>query len=317
MDTPRHFLDIDVVDASDLRAILDDSRRMKAARREGGRAGPDDRAPCAGRLLAMIFEKASTRTRVSFDVAMRQLGGESLLLRGEEMQLGRGETIGDTARVLSRYVDAIMIRTSAHANLLEMAAHATVPVVNGLTDRTHPCQVMADVMTFEEHRGPLAGRAVAWCGDGNNMATTWMHAAASFGFELRLACPPELAPSPSELESATARGGRIRLARGPEDAVAGADCVITDAWVSMGDGEAERRRALLAPYRVDERLMSRAGADAVFMHCLPAHRGEEVTDAVIDGPRSVVWDEAENRLHVQKGILAWCLSRPRRPEPAR
>ena len=273
MDTPRHFLDIDVVDASDLRAILDDSRRMKAARREGGRAGPDGRAPCAGRLLAMIFEKASTRTRVSFDVAMRQLGGETLLLRGEEMQLGRGETIGDTARVLSRYVDAIMIRTSAHANLLEMAAHATVPVVNGLTDRTHPCQVMADVMTFEEHRGPLAGRAVAWCGDGNNMATTWMHAAASFGFELRLACPPELAPSSSELESATARGGRIRIAHGPEDAVAGADCVITDAWVSMGDGEAERRRALLAPYRVDERLMSRAGADAVFMHCLPAHRG--------------------------------------------
>ncbi len=311
MDTPRHFLDIDAVDTPDLRAILDDSLCMKAARQGRGQAEPDDGAPRAGRLLAMIFEKASTRTRVSFDVAMRQLGGQSLILRGEDMQLGRGETIGDTACVLSRYVDAIMIRTSTHENLLEMAAHATVPVINGLTDRTHPCQVMADVMTFEEHRGPLAGRAVAWCGDGNNMARTWMHASAKFGFELRVACPPELAPPPSELESAPEKGGRIqvRVVRDPEEAVEGADCVVTDAWMSMGDNELERERRhdLLAPYRVDERLMSRARPDAVFMHCLPAHRGEEVTDAVIDGPRSVVWDEVENRLHVQKGILAWCL----------
>ena len=308
MDIPRHFLDIDVVDASDLRAILDDSLRRKAARRGRGQVELDDDPPCVGRLLAMIFEKASTRTRVSFDVAIRQLGGESLLLRGEDTQLGRGETIGDTARVLSRYVDAIMLRTSAHENLLEMAAHATVPVINGLTDRTHPCQVLADIMTFEEHRGPLARRVVAWCGDGNNMATTWMHASASFDFELRLACPPELAPSPSELESAAGKGGRVLVTQNPEEAVESADCVITDTWVSMGDDELERRHNLLAPYRVDERLMSRAHKDAVFMHCLPAHRGEEVTDAVIDGPQSVVWDEAENRLHVQKGILAWCLS---------
>ena len=224
------------------------------------------------------------------------------------MQLGRGESVADTARVLSRYVDAIMIRTSAHESLLEMAAHATVPVINGLTDRTHPCQVMADVMTFEEHQGPIGQRVVAWCGDGNNMATTWMHASARFDFELRLACPPELRPSPVELDMASEAGARIHVTQDPDQAVSGADCVITDTWVSMGQDEAERHHNLLAPYRVDERLMALARPDAVFMHCLPAHRGEEVTDAVIDGPQSVVWDEAENRLHVQKGILAWCLS---------
>ena len=307
MDDPRHFLDIDAVNAVKLRDILDNSMRMKSGRQGRGQVDPEEDAPCAGRLLAMIFEKPSTRTRVSFDVAMRQLGGQSLLLRGDDMQLGRGESIGDTARVLSRYVDAIMIRTSAHENLQEMATHATVPVINGLTDRTHPCQVMADVMTFEEHRGPIAGRVVAWCGDGNNMATTWMHASASFDFELRLACPPELAPSAIELSKANGNGGRVVVMHDPDEAVVNADCVITDTWVSMGDDESERRHNLLAPYRVDDRLMSRAQEDAVFMHCLPAHRGEEVTQAVIDGPQSLVWDEAENRLHVQKGILVWCL----------
>ena len=308
MAAPQHFLDIDSVDAAKLREILDNSTRMKAGRLGRGQVDPDDDTPCSGRLLAMIFEKPSTRTRVSFDVAMRQLGGQSLLLRGDDMQLGRGESIGDTARVLSRYVDAIMIRTTAHENLLEMAAHATIPVINGLTDRTHPCQVMADVMAFEEHRGPIAGHVVAWCGDGNNMATTWMHASASFNFELRVACPPELAPSEAELELATTNGAHIVVTHDPNEAVANSDCVITDTWVSMGDDESARRHNLLAPYRVDERLMSCARQDAVFMHCLPAHRGEEVTDAVIDGPQSIVWDEAENRLHVQKGILVWCLS---------
>lgn len=308
MDDPLHFLDIDAVDAVELRGILDNSVRMKSGRQGRGQVDPEEDTPCADRLLAMIFEKPSTRTRVSFDVAMRQLGGQSLLLRGDDMQLGRGESIGDTARVLSRYVDAIMIRTSAHENLQEMAKHATIPVINGLTDRTHPCQVMADVMTFEERRGPIAGRVVAWCGDGNNMATTWMHASASFDFELRLACPTELAPSAIELNKANGNGGHVVVVDDPDEAVANSDCVITDTWVSMGDDESERRHNLLAPYRVDDRLMSRAQEDAVFMHCLPAHRGEEVTQAVIDGPQSIVWDEAENRLHVQKGILAWCLS---------
>ena len=308
MHGPQHFLDIDAVEASKLRGILDSAVRMKSARQGRGQVEPDDSTPCAGRLLAMIFEKPSTRTRVSFDVAMRQLGGESLLLRSDDMQLGRGESIGDTARVLSRYVDAIMIRTSAHENLQEMAEQATIPVINGLTDRTHPCQVLADVMTFEEHRGPISNRVVAWCGDGNNMATTWMHASARFNFQLRLACPPELSPSPTELAKAKEDGAHILVTHDPEEAVSNADCVITDTWVSMGDDEAARRHTLLVPYRVDERLMAQAQDDAVFMHCLPAHRGEEVTEAVIDGPQSIAWDEAENRRHVQKCILAWCIS---------
>jgi ornithine carbamoyltransferase len=308
MDSPMHFLDIDVLAPETLRSILDDSARRKTDRIGRGQAEPDPGKPLAGRLLAMVFEKPSTRTRVSFDVAMRQLGGETLLLQGSEMQLGRGETIADTARVLSRYVDAIMIRTSAHDNLLEMANHATVPVINGLTDRSHPCQVMADILTFEEHRGPIRGRAVAWCGDGNNMATTWMHAAVRFGVDLRLACPPELMPAERELAWARANGARVMVTTDPEEAVQAADCVITDTWVSMGDRESERRHNLLAPYRVTRRLMSRARRDALFMHCLPAHRGEDVDAEVIDGPQSVVWDEAGNRLHVQKGILAWCLA---------
>jgi ornithine carbamoyltransferase len=262
----------------------------------------------------MIFEKPSTRTRVSFEVGIRQLGGDAVILTPNDTQLGRGETIADTARVLSRYVDAIMIRTTSHARLMEMAAHASVPVINGLTERTHPCQVMADVMTFEEHRGSIAGRTVAWSGDGNNMAGSWIQAAARFDFTLRLACPPELAPPTEILGWARGAGARVVVTHDPRTAIADADAVVTDTWVSMDQESAaarlgrENRHNMLAPYRVDAALMAHARPDALFMHCLPAHRGEEVTDEVIDGPQSVVWDEAENRLHVQKGILAWCMA---------
>ena len=255
----------------------------------------------------MIFEKPSTRTRVSFDVGMRQLGGETLFLSGTEMQLGRAETIGDTAKVLSRYVDAIMIRTTDHSRLLELAEHATVPVINALTDDTHPCQIMADIMTFEEHRGPIRGRTVAWTGDANNVLVSWMHAADRFEFELRVATPPELRPKKWVLDWIKSSGAAIQVGTDPEKAVKGADCVVTDTWVSMGDRSANRRHNLLKRYQVNARLMAKAKADALFMHCLPAHRGEEVTDAVIDGPQSVVFDEAENRLHAQKSIIAWCM----------
>ncbi|UCH73063.1 MAG: ornithine carbamoyltransferase [Rhodospirillales bacterium] len=297
---PRHFLDLDKVDKDELRKILDLGRGFK-----DGTAG--ELRPLAGKTLAMIFEKPSTRTRVSFEVGIRQLGGEAVVLSHTEMQLGRGETVADTARVLSRYVDAIMIRTDAPEKLVELAENATVPVINGLTDRSHPCQLMADVMTYEEHKGPIAAARVAWCGDGNNMATSWIHAAAQFGFELRLACPAELAPLPDAMAWARARGARVSETRDPESAVAGADCVVTDTWVSMGDEGAAHRHNILKPYQVNERLMALAAEDAIFMHCLPAHRDEEMTSAVIDGPQSVVWDEAENRLHAQKAILAWCL----------
>lgn len=301
MVEPRHFLDLDKVEKDELRKILD----LGYAFKTGSAADP---RPLAGKTLAMIFEKASTRTRVSFEVGIRQLGGEAVVLSHTEMQLGRGETVADTARVLSRYVDAIMIRTDAPEKLMELAENANVPVINGLTDRSHPCQLMADVMTYEQHRGAIAGGTVAWCGDGNNMATSWIHAAAQFDFELRLACPAELAPLPDAMAWARARGAKISETRDPEEAVAGADCVVTDTWVSMGDKDAASRHNMLKPYQVDERLMGLAAKDAIFMHCLPAHRGEEVTGAVIDGPQSVVWDEAENRLHAQKGILAWCLA---------
>jgi ornithine carbamoyltransferase len=263
--------------------------------------------PLAGRTLALIFEKPSTRTRVSFEVAMRQLGGDVVMLSGKETQLGRGETVADTARVLSRYVDAIMLRTDAPEKLQEMARYATVPVINGLTAASHPCQLMADVMTFEEHRGPIAGQVVAWCGDGNNVARSWIEAAARFGFTLRLATPKELAPPAEVLAWAKAQGARVEWTNDPEKAIAGARCVVTDTWVSMSDDPAESRHNMLAPYRVTEALMAKAAKDAIFMHCLPAHRGEEVTAGVIDGPQSVVFDEAENRLHAQKGVLAWAL----------
>jgi ornithine carbamoyltransferase len=298
----RHFLDLDRLESATLRRILEAGKSFKAARPPGGVA-----RPLAGKSLALIFEKPSTRTRVSFEVGMRQLGGEVIVLERDGSQLGRGETVADTARVLSRYVDIIMLRTTREEKLLELAAHAEVPVINGLTDRTHPCQLMADVMTFEEHRGPIAGRRIAWSGDGNNMATSWIHASVRFGFELSLACPAELMPPAEVLAWARAEGGRIQVHHDVGAAVRGADCVVTDIWVSMGETDAGARHNLLVPFRVDERVMSLAGPDAIFMHCLPAHRGEEVSAGVIDGPQSVVWDEAENRLHVQKGILCWCL----------
>jgi ornithine carbamoyltransferase len=263
--------------------------------------------PLEGKTLAMIFERPSTRTRVSFDVGMRQLGGESIMLTGAEMQLGRGETIADTARVLSRYVDAILIRTLDHEHVIELAQHATVPVINGLTRRSHPCQVMADVMTFEEHRGSIRGRTVAWTGDANNVLASWMHAAERFAFQLRVATPPELKPKKWLLDWMKRSDAAIRVGADPEEAVKGADCVVTDTWVSMGDRNGSRRHNLLKRYQVNARLMAKAKPDALFMHCLPAHRGDEVTDEVMDGPQSVVFDEAENRLHAQKGILAWCL----------
>ena len=297
MSRPRHFLDLDRLETETLRRILDRAEGLRAV---------DGERPLEGRMLALIFESPSTRTRVSFDVAMRQLGGQTILLRGEETQLGRGETVADTARVLSRYVDAIMIRAGRHEILLELAEHAEIPVVNGLTDSSHPCQLMADILTFEQHRGPIAGRTVAWSGDGNNVATSWIHAAVRFGFELRIACPEALRPARAAIDWARAEGGRVSLVDDPEAAVAGADCVVTDAWLSMRDDPAEDRRNLLAAYQVNERLMALADERAVFMHCLPAHRGEEVSAGVIDGPQSIVWDEAENRLHVQKAILAWC-----------
>jgi ornithine carbamoyltransferase len=301
---PRHFLDLDEISKDELRRILKASQAMKARRKRSG--GHDDLL--AGKTLAMIFDKPSTRTRVSFDVGMRQLGGEAILLTGQEMQLGRGETLADTARVLSRYVDAIMIRILDPKALAELAAHATVPVINGLTRRSHPCQVMADVLTFEEHRGSIRGRTVAWTGDANNVLTSWMHAAKQFDFRLKVATPPELKPKKWLLDWAKSSGADIDIGRDPDDAVRDADCIVTDTWVSMGDRDGvSRRHNLLKRYQVNARLMAKAKPDALFMHCLPAHRGQEVTDEVIDGPQSVVFDEAENRLHAQKGILGWCL----------
>lgn len=306
--TPRHFLDLDLLDKTTLRAIIERAKKLKTARHGQPKGVPDAGSPLDGRILAMIFEKQSTRTRVSFDVGMRQLGGQTLLLLGTELQLNREETIADTARVLSRYVDAIMLRTSDHSNLTEMAEAATVPVINGLTRWSHPCQIMADIMTYEEHRGTIAGRTFAWLGDGNNVARSFIHAAARFDFALRLACPDELAPPKEILDWAAKEGARVTVTRDADAAAEGADAIVTDTWVSMGDTEAERRHNLLAPYRVDSRRMGLGAKDAVFLHCLPAHRGEEVTSDVIDGPQSIVWDEAENRLHAQKGILAWCLA---------
>ncbi len=300
---PKHFLDLDQIEPGQLRRILNLGAAFKRGRPPKGKA-----MPMAGKTLAMIFEKPSTRTRTSFQVAMQQLGGQVVVLSGPESQLGRGETVADTARVLSRYADAIMIRTGDPANLLEMAGHATVPVINGLTDWSHPCQIMGDIMTFEEHRGPIGGRTVAWSGDGNNVAASWIQAAARFRFKLRLACPPELPPRAAVLAWAQEAGADVALVADAKAAVAGADLVVTDTWVSMGQTGGARRRRLLRPYRVDGRLMARARKNALFMHCLPAHRGEEVTDEVMDGPQSAVWDEAENRLHAQKGILYWCLA---------
>ncbi len=302
---PRHFLDLSDVEASELRRILDWSIATKKARVKGMRA---KHRPLEGRALAMVFDKPSTRTRVSFDMAMRELGGETLMLTGAEMQLGRGETIADTSRVLSRYVDAIMIRILDHDDMVELARFASVPVINALTKRSHPCQVMADVMTFEEHKGSIKGRTVAWTGDANNVLTSWIHAAQRFDFTINVATPEEFAPGAAIVDWAKANGAKLNITHDPREAVRGVDCIISDCWVSMGDeDEARKRHNLLARYQVNDELMATAGPQAIFMHCLPAHRGEEVTDAVIDGPQSVVFDEAENRLHAQKGVLAWCL----------
>jgi ornithine carbamoyltransferase len=295
----RHFVDLIDISTVELRGMVAAGRAMKERPTQA-------RTVLEGRTLAMIFDKPSTRTRVSFDVAMRQLGGGTIVLTGQEMQLGRGETMADTAKVLSRYVNAIMIRTLDHETVTELARHATVPVINGLTRRSHPCQVLADVMTFEEHRGPIQGKTVAWTGDSNNVLASWMHAAARFDFQLRVATPPELAPKTWLLDWVKLSGAPICIGDDPEAAVAGADCVVTDTWMSMGDKNGQRRHNLLKRYQVNGRLMARAKPDAVFMHCLPAHRGQEVTDEVIDGRQSIVFDEAENRLHAQKGILTWC-----------
>jgi ornithine carbamoyltransferase len=304
---PKHFLDLSDHDASTLRAIIEDAKARKAGRKGRPKGMADDDQPLKGRTLAMIFDKQSTRTRISFDMAARQLGGSTLMLTGSEMQLAREETIADTAKVISRYVDAIMIRLLDHEMVEELAQNATIPVINGLTKWSHPCQIMADVLTFEEHRGSIKGAKLAWTGDGNNVLTSLIHAAVKFGFRLDVASPREFPIDPEVLD--WARGSDlVRFGTDPETAVKDADCIVTDTWVSMGDDNATKRRTLLKPYQVNAQLMGLAAKDAIFMHCLPAHRGDEVTDAVIDGPQSVVWDEAENRLHAQKAILAWALS---------
>ena len=306
-----HFLDIHKTDPDALRTILDSAAAMKTARNGRPKAALDDDAPLDGHMVALIFEKPSTRTRTSFDVGVRQLGGQTMVLSGAEMQLGHGETIADTARVLSRYVDLIMIRTFDEVALLEMAEHATVPVINGLTNQSHPCQIMADVMTYEEHRGPIAGKKVVWLGDGNNTFTSFAHAAGQFGFNLTFSGPETLDPDPKVLAFPKSKGTPVEITRDPEVAVTGADLVVTDTWVSMHDSQTtkERRHNQLRPYQVNERLMGHAKPDALFMHCLPAHREEEATSAVMDGPHSVIFDEAENRLHAQKAIMRWCLGK--------
>jgi ornithine carbamoyltransferase len=302
MSELRHFTDLSTVPAAELRAILDDAVARKGRLKAGERSRPLD-----GKVLAMIFDKPSTRTRVSFDVGMRQLGGETIMLTGAEMQLGRSETIADTAKVLSRYVDAIMIRTTAHERLLELTEHATVPVINGLTDDTHPCQLMADVMTYEEHRGPVRGKTFAWTGDGNNVLHSLLEASARFSFNLNVAVPEGSEPAEKFIDWSRKNGGAVSFTRSAEEAVTDADCIVTDCWVSMGQEHRARGHNVFLPYQVNAALMKHAKPDALFMHCLPAHRGEEVTDDVIDGPHSVVFDEAENRLHAQKAVLAWCL----------
>jgi len=305
----NHFLDINKTSPANLRRILDTAQAMKTARQGRPKGTPDDDQPLKGRMVALIFEKPSTRTRVSFDVGVRQLGGETMVLSGTDMQLGHGETIADTARVLSRYVDLIMIRTFEEQTLLEMAEYATVPVINGLTNRSHPCQIMADVMTYEEHRGPIAGKKVVWSGDGNNVCASFIQAAGQLGFDLTFTGPETLDPERAFVEEARAKGSNIVIERDPAKAVHGADLVVTDTWVSMHDPQSarERRHNQLRGYQVNDALMAQAKDDSLFMHCLPAHRDDEATSSVMDGPHSVIWDEAENRLHAQKSIMRWCL----------
>ena len=304
-----HFLDIHTTEKPALRAMIDQAAAMKAARNGLPKATPDAEQPLANHMVALIFEKPSTRTRVSFDVGVRQMGGQTMVLSGSEMQLGHGETIADTARVLSRYVDLIMIRTFEESVLQELAEYASVPVINGLTNRTHPCQIMADIQTYEEHRGPITGRKVVWSGDGNNVCASFLHAAGQFGFDLIFTGPEALDPDSEFVALARDQGSKIEIIRDPVQAVAGADLIVTDTWVSMHDSQSnrERRHSLLRPYQVNDALMQHAKPDALFMHCLPAHREEEVTNSVMDGPQSVVFDEAENRLHAQKAVMRYCL----------
>ena len=305
----NHFLDIHKTDPAALRAMIDTAGQIKRARADRPKGAPDDDQPLAGRMVALIFEKPSTRTRVSFDVGVRQMGGQSMVLSGSDMQLGHGETIADTARVLSRYVDLIMIRTFDESVLHEMAEYADVPVINGLTDRTHPCQIMADVLTYEEHRGPIKGKKVVWAGDGNNVCASFLHAAGQFGFDLTFTGPAQLDPEEEFVGLARKAGSTVAIERDAARAVEGADLVVADTWVSMHDSQSskERRHNMLRPYQVNAELMAKARPDALFMHCLPAHREEEVTSEVMDGPHSVIWDEAENRLHAQKAVMRWCL----------
>jgi len=307
----NHFLDINKTDPADLRSMIDNAARMKSARAGLPKGTPDAEQPLANHMVALIFEKPSTRTRVSFDVGVRQMGGQTMVLSGSEMQLGHGETIADTARVLSRYVDLIMIRTFEEQTLLELAEYATVPVINGLTDRTHPCQIMADILTFEEKNGPIKGKKVVWSGDGNNVFASFCHAAGQFGFDLTFTGPEPLDPEMCFIEEARAKGVKVEIERDPHKAAEGADLVVTDTWVSMHDPQSarERRHNQLRGYQVNESLMAKAKDDALFMHCLPAHRDEEATNAVMDGPQSVVFDEAENRLHAQKAVMRWCLGK--------
>ena len=305
----RHFINLSDAGGDAIAAMLNDAIDRKKARQGWPKGQADADAPLAGHTLAMVFEKNSTRTRTSFEMAMKQLGGDSIFMASGQMQLGRGETIADTARVLSRYVDAIMIRTDNHDKVSELAHDASVPVINGLTDLSHPCQIVADLLTVMEHGKALPGLELAWLGDGNNVLNSVVEAAGLFKFNLRIAVPEGYESDGSFIEIAKAAGANITLTRDVREAVAGADVVVTDTWVSMGQEHAHNKMAAMMPYQVNERLMAMAKSDAVFLHCLPAHRGEEVTDAVIDGPQSLIWDEAENRLHAQKSILLWCLGK--------
>jgi ornithine carbamoyltransferase len=308
MTYPRHFIDLSTFDPAHLRALLDEAHRRKAARVGATKGAKDADAPLIGHTLAMIFQKNSTRTRVSFDVGMRQLGGETVILNAADMQLGRGETIEDTACVLSRMVDAVMIRANAHADVEAFAAASSVPVINGLTDLSHPCQIIADLMTIEERLGPVKGKKIAWIGDGNNVCASFIHAAGKLGFELAIASPTGYLPRTQDVQAAQAEGARISVSQKPEAAAEGAHVIVTDCWVSMGDTDKDERMAAFPPYQVTPQLMARSAKDAVFLHCLPAHRDEEVTASVIDGPQSAIFDEAENRIHAQKAVLLWCLA---------
>ena len=306
MSQPRHFIDLWRLSPEDARSILEDAKRRKAARLGKPKGWVDADAPGRDRVLAMIFEKNSTRTRFSFDAAIRQLGGSGIIATASDMQLGRGEPVEDTARVLSRMVDAVMIRANRHEDVERFAQTSAIPVINGLTDKSHPCQILADLQTFEEHRGSVTGKTFAWVGDGNNVCASFIHAAPKLGFKLRIATPAQYHPDLYDLARAQQEGAEVSLLESPQEACDGADCVVTDTWVSMGDLDYDARMDAFEAYQVDDALMEAANPDAVFLHCLPAHRGEEVTDSVIDGPRSLIWDEAENRIHAQKAVLAWC-----------